>query len=252
MKDKNKIISSIWINLLNNLSQHGIDFWIDYGTLLGYVRNNKIISWDKDIDISIKYEDYKKLLNFLGNDNNNKYKIVFQKRYPYLDSLVQIHPGPSIVKDNIFPMHLDIYLYKKLDNYYLLRYLQTPYGSLKKLSKIINKIIKRIYASNNAILSESIKIFILDLLLKLLCSYSYCGYEVIPKKYFYDFKEINFFGIKVKIPLNEKEYLEFLYGNNWRKPIKNWNWKKSGSYKIMPASVLKEPSIIFFKNKIKN
>ncbi len=67
MKGKNKIIPSIWIEFLFNLSQQDIDFWIDYGTLLGQVRDNKIIPWDRDIDISIKYNDYSKLLCFLEN-----------------------------------------------------------------------------------------------------------------------------------------------------------------------------------------
>lgn len=37
------------IEILNN---NKIDYWICHGTLLGIVRDNKLIHWDNDIDIA--------------------------------------------------------------------------------------------------------------------------------------------------------------------------------------------------------
>lgn len=39
------------------LDKNGINYWLTYGTLLGAVRNNKMIPWDGDIDLGVKLAD---------------------------------------------------------------------------------------------------------------------------------------------------------------------------------------------------
>jgi len=48
------------------LEDEGIDYILDYGTLLGIVRENRLLPWDTDIDLSIAYEDFGKFKSSLG------------------------------------------------------------------------------------------------------------------------------------------------------------------------------------------
>ncbi len=65
------------------LKELNIIYWLDWGTLLGAVRNGKMIPWDFDIDIGIFHKDVVKLLAMesrivkdgfhFGVDRNAKY-----------------------------------------------------------------------------------------------------------------------------------------------------------------------------------
>ncbi len=44
------------------LTAHGIPFWLDYGALLGAVRNGHLIPWDVDVDFGILAEDVPSVL----------------------------------------------------------------------------------------------------------------------------------------------------------------------------------------------
>jgi phosphorylcholine metabolism protein LicD len=63
---KNKYVLSgkngkIALKLLNDvtdvLDKYDVKYWLDFGTLLGIVRENRILPWDDDIDISIFESD---------------------------------------------------------------------------------------------------------------------------------------------------------------------------------------------------
>lgn len=43
------------------LNDAGIFYWLDYGTLLGAIREHDFIKHDEDIDVGVKYEDYPKV-----------------------------------------------------------------------------------------------------------------------------------------------------------------------------------------------
>lgn len=57
----------VQLNLLNKVSkicdEYKLTYYLAFGSLLGAVRDNKIIAWDDSIDVVMPYADYEKLLS---------------------------------------------------------------------------------------------------------------------------------------------------------------------------------------------
>jgi hypothetical protein len=63
-------------NVTNVFDDNGIEYWIDYGTLLGCVRGGDIIPWDNDTDTSACIEQLPKLLTLKSTFKNMGYDLV--------------------------------------------------------------------------------------------------------------------------------------------------------------------------------
>ncbi len=54
---KGKIALQLLGDVTDILDEYNVKYWLDFGTLLGVIRENRILPWDDDIDISIFEED---------------------------------------------------------------------------------------------------------------------------------------------------------------------------------------------------
>lgn len=57
-----------WVTEL--LGKHKIDVYVDFGTLLGFVRDGDILDWDDDIDMSVNDFDYKRMAEIMQDNSS--------------------------------------------------------------------------------------------------------------------------------------------------------------------------------------
>lgn len=104
------------------MNRYKILYFIDYGTLLGCLRNNKFIPWDTDIDISIIAD--KNIDHFLSiiKNNNLNYHLVKES-----DNLYRLNYS---IKNSL---HIDISIRNKnRDNIYYDKYSINNWGINEK------------------------------------------------------------------------------------------------------------------------
>ena len=167
-------------NILESLS---INYWIEGGTLLGAVRDKKLIPWDHDIDMGIinnSNDIIKKMIKKLkskfyvsiktfdtieGVWNLGKYRIikVYPKKYFFL-------------KESLC---LDIFIYYK--------------GNVPNIKHEVYKYV--VWGKN--------------------------GFH--KKEFFDNIEQINFYGQLINVPSNYEEFLTIKYGSDWKTPKKKWN-----------------------------
>lgn len=215
------------------LSTHKFIHFIDSGTLLGFVRDSSILSWDNDIDIGIIHdsdEDLGDLCNDFVNMgygvSSNKWGILLEKK--------------GMIETNIR-------VYKRIDlNIY----------TIYKTSDASNSILKRlsdiVYSDSHSltsnILKEKIRTFIRNfasllpdsLIRRLLKPRNYVS--LISNAIVEPTKKIIVSGTSFQVPSFSEEYLEKKYGKNWKIPTKDYSYKKDDGtifeYKMDLADVL--------------
>ncbi|MDD3876068.1 MAG: LicD family protein [Bacteroidales bacterium] len=191
---KNKSIAFNQLSeVLNVIDSVGIDYWIEYGTLLGAVRDKTIIPWDSEFDMGIWYSDYEKNKEFLLNKFNELgFKIDFSSK----DRVKLIHKTSEIGAYTI-----DIHTYHVLED--------IAFVSCSRFKKsFYNKFIYRTYKSFRFYDDSSKPVYYMARIVKMLMT----EFESIPNEFIFKHGKYNFaesFQLLVenKVLDNDKRYL---------------------------------------------
>lgn len=212
------------ISIINLLNKYKIFYWIGHGTLLGVIREKKLIEWDHDIDICLWFHQ---------NSKKKIIKILKQDGFTYRSDLTFGETFDLMSFDRIGGRRVDINFYQKkvLPDGSLIAY--TKWGYPKNIfMSIIDAIsLADKYNSSYKFIINKLKIFqstalnLKNYLIKKKLFYKSAGYKQ-PINFLKKFKKINFNGLKVRIPYDSMGYLEFIYGSNWKIRQKKFSWWK--------------------------
>jgi hypothetical protein len=225
----------------------GIEFWLNSGTLLGAVRDGKIIEWDNDIDLSMWENDRKKLFLALHELKRKKFNFTVDPLFPNIgvvklrlfqfDCPVEIdlwhikgdkfiNPHPMYGGSRI--MYLILYVLRIVRHYLFCNLDVTVPEKIKRRPNIFAYSLLK---STARILAYFLPMFPLKLRKFFLSRLQYRKlgnptFFFTPKRYFEKLETINFYELTFRIPFDVEDYLKYHYGENWRIPKENWQWWK--------------------------
>jgi len=229
--DCHKKIDKNFITLINILREHKIKYWVCHGTLLGIIRDKKLISWDKDIDIGvIENKIYRKILPIIFKQKGFK---EIKKTFLKNDGMLKfIKKGGREIDINFYQVNRNkktVFVKWHVPKNFMMRvvdalsFAKSYRGNSYKLINLFG-------------FSEKLFLHIKKALVLSGFFYSNAGYSH-NQNYAFKVRSYNFNGLNILVPSDFKQYLKDLYGVNWKKPIKKFNWIKNS------------PSTILIQNK---
>ena len=186
LTDKNLLRArKVLFDVVDFLDSEGIEYWLEGGTLLGIVRDNDLLPWDHDIDLSISVDDAIKFNQNIKKLNKKGYRVTQRK------------------------VHKDIAAFKK-GQYRIFKVKKFLPSILKILFSIAHK---HMIVADIFVKASDDKYTFWQAMEKIMR---------VDKKYYSSYETVEYLGRKLKVPYDYKGYLTEKYGD-WSVPIKNWS-----------------------------
>jgi hypothetical protein len=221
---QNKYIISNYEDLLkvvvDILHVNNIKYWITDGTLLGVIRDGSLIPWDDDIDIAVHSDVYTQ--DFIKS-------LFVDHGFSYIETL----PEMSCLHFEINGFTFDVSFYKKKSNNSVVKWKKKPKNYFINIYlSIVNHLFA--YDVNSCRHFKSTMRFIFLYLLNfiLIRKVKLALYRHARKQYVEVLMEIPTNFLKpsnlsykntiLMVPTKSKEVLNICYGENWKRPIKEY------------------------------
>lgn len=226
------------------LEKNNIEYWLDEGTLLGFVREKKLIEWDHDIDFAFWSTDIPKIVRLFNKFRDEGFDVCF---FEWKDHMKLLNNGSEV----------DFNFYYLLDNE-----ATRTWNISNMLGRILDYLTWMIYLRNAKSRTFDMPLFITKTLVGIsnilpvwlnkkitrILTKKYRKYGCrfvhisVPSHFFMNLSAMKIYGVKVKVPKKAEEYLEYRYGTDWRIPKKNYIYYKD-DHAIVQKSKMQKVSV---------
>ncbi len=216
------------------LQKQHINFWICHGTLLGIIREGRLLPWDHDIDFAVWDHETSKeeIFNIFSSNGFEEEKIFgdmdclhFYGENKKIDvSFYKAEGELSSIKWAIGPKSIVLRVYL-----YCIQVIWAGTGKKISLStnifkKYIQIILNKLSLLFKFILPNKIKNILYINAIKLL---HYTGYSY-PSNLM-KLHTIQYNNTQIQVPFDSKKHLEFTYGDDWETPKESYVWHEEAN-----------------------
>ncbi len=211
-------VDSNFIATISLLNANEIEYWVCHGTLLGLVRDGSLIPWDHDVDIAMwaTSDAKEKILNLMLSEDFS----VLNDGADY-DFLSFTKSGGREVDFNFYRVATDLDL--AYSEWYIPRFVFFSFLEAASNVKSYSGKFKWLVAHISFL--SPLFYRAVSLLKRGKYFYKSAGYTT-PVIFLKEFTSINISGLEVRAPLQYQAVNEFIYGQDWNTPKKEYDWKR--------------------------
>ena len=208
----------------NLLDKHNIEHWLDEGTLLGVVREGKLIEWDHDIDLGTWIKNIEKIITIFDEIRKIGLEVCFfewNKHIKLLGIGYEIDINLYFLKNNkaVRYWHVHNKLGRVIDYLIWIFHIKNPESRRFNIPFFVTKTLVKI----TNMLPTWINKKIIGILAKVYENNGCKKVEVsVPSHFFTNLSSMKFYNETFKIPKETEEYLEYRYGKDWRIPKRDY------------------------------